>query len=245
MKNFILSLLLVFSLNSIGQNAFGNLEIQKLDYSNCGSLEIGITVRYNKSLAVVIGKPITKYADDHPFNEDKVLMTEYIFLKTKFSPQSEEFIIGFSGGASCDLNFPVYNPETFELIDRIWAEELIIPGNGFLYSKGHNNSEFTIRKKYRFEGNEIKEIVPEFYYVGLKTRTLKPLVIYTDEDQTIVLARVPENYEIEVLAAKKSKEEDWSWNYLLKTAFGLVGWTKIEAGKINSLDVEGIYFSGD
>lgn len=132
MKNFILFLFLVFGLHSIGQNAFENLEMQKLDYSNCGSF-----------------------------------------------------------------------------------------------------------------GNEIKEIVPEFYCVDLKTRTLKPLVIYTDESQTIVLARVPENYEIEVIAAKKSKDEDRSWNYLLKTAFGLVGWTKIEASKLNSLDVKGIYFSGD
>ena len=107
------------------------------------------------------------------------------------------------------------------------------------------NSYFNIRRKFSFEEKQLKEIEPEFYYVGLQTKTIRTLNIYSDSELITQLAALPANYEIEVLAAKKYPADRYHWRYLVKTSFGLVGWATIESTAMSSLDVEGIYYAGD
>jgi len=58
-----------------------------------------------------------------------------------------------------------------------------------------------------------------------------------------VVATLPKDYKIEVLLAETSHQhEDF---YLVKTAFGLVGWTQIKAGQYQSVEVDGIFWNGD
>ncbi len=120
---------------------------------------------------------------------------------------------------------------------------MYIPGNGSLYVSGHLNSNFDRKVKLKFENNELKEVKQPLYYVGLKTKTLKPITLYQTKEFKNVVANLPENYRVEVLLAETGyRHEDY---YLIKTDFGLVGWAKIKAGQYSAIDIEGIYFNGD
>lgn len=120
---------------------------------------------------------------------------------------------------------------------------MYITGNGNLYVSGHINSNFDLKRKLKFEENNILEIRQPHYYVGLKTKTLKQINLYKTKNLKEVVASLPENFEVEVLLAETShQQEDY---YLIKTEFGLIGWTKIRAGQYQSMDVEGIFWNGD
>lgn len=120
---------------------------------------------------------------------------------------------------------------------------LYIPGNGNLYVSGHVNSNFNNKRKFKFEENKITEVKQPLYYVGLETKTLKPLTLYKTKDMKDVVANLPENYNVQVLLAESSYGNE-SY-YLIKTEFGLVGWSKIKSGQYQSIDVEGIFWNGD
>ncbi|MEM8895738.1 MAG: hypothetical protein AAGC88_14240, partial [Bacteroidota bacterium] len=66
-----------------------------------------------------------------------------------------------------------------------------------------------------------------------------------DENMTNELARLPADYEIEVVAAKNNSSRMNETKYLIKTQLGLLGWYRIQAGKFTAIDVKGILFKGD
>ncbi|MEM8901921.1 MAG: hypothetical protein AAGC85_27690, partial [Bacteroidota bacterium] len=129
------------------------------------------------------------------------------------------------------------------LYGEVSALRLYVPGNGYLYASGHLEDNFNTRRKYLFKENNIQEIKQPFYYVGLKTRTLKSLTLYRNRLFSEEVGKIPSDYSIEVLLAETSLR--YKDLYLIRTDFGLVGWVEIEAGQYKSVDVEGIYFKGD
>lgn len=85
----------------------------------------------------------------------------------------------------------------------------------------------------------VEEDHQPFYFVGLKTKVKKLIVLYGDLSYEKPIAQLPKGSQVEVLI---NKEND----YLLKSPFGLVGWLKINYGEqCGSESVEGICFHGD
>lgn len=102
---------------------------------------------------------------------------------------------------------------------------------------------FNERRKYTYNGKQFVEVKQPYLYVGLKT-TVKPLgseaaplVLYADKSQQTRVATLPVGTEIEVLLQESS---EW---YLVRTSFGLVGWTKVTMGAYDTQI--GIRFAGD
>ena len=80
---------------------------------------------------------------------------------------------------------------------------------------------FPRRRKFTVSREKIVEIKQSFCYVGIKTFTLANIKLFADMNLMVQLAFLPKNTEVEILLNKGNK-------YLVKTPFGLVGWTKVD-----------------
>lgn len=144
-------------------------------------------------------------------------------------------------GICPEIEFMLYDLKTKELIESFVNYEIVIPGNGAVYTSGHI-SKFDEKHKYVYQEEVFVELEQPFYHVGLKSKTLRTVVLYADETLTKPLATLPPNYEIEVLLSHPETDTDL---YLVKTSFGLLGWCKLEAPQYQSIDVEGLFYNND
>jgi hypothetical protein len=221
MMKFSILLIIMLSFFSITfSQSFENLE--KLE-------EQGYVVRFQKNLTEIARKEIS---DGY---------TVYQLIKTKINKDQDKwYTITYDPGPSSDPMFRIdyINGSKSEEIAVLYGEELIIPGNGLLYTKCRSNSYFEKKSKFKLENNKITEIKQAAYYVGVKGKTLKAITLYSDKEQKQILASLPENYSIEVLI---NEDDD---NYLIKTPFGLVGWIKLSPGYLMPI-IEGMTWQGD
>jgi hypothetical protein len=178
-------------------------------------------------------------------------MSEHLIVDTKIEAKSKEtYRIAFSIDPSMDPHFSIYRLKedgSEEFIEQLPGLGMAIPGNGCLYTWGHTNNYFNERRKYRWEGGKPVEAKQPFYYAGLKTKTLKPVVLHTDRDYKEVVTRLPAGAEVEVVLGK---DED----FLIKTPAGLLGWISFaevgwieEGGQAPRYDtpIEGVFYAGD
>ncbi len=188
-----------------------------------------IKIRYDKAITKIINEPIK---DER---EIRVLVTRLV----KDSPA--RYLVVFDPGPSDDPEFIIYQIEDNKekKLISLRGQELIMPGNGVLYTSGLVDMMFNTRKKFILRDGIIEEVHQPFYYVGLETKVKKSIVIFEDLSYKKPIAQLPEGSKVEVLI---NKEND----YLLKTPFGLVGWFKINYGEpCGSELIEDICFHGD
>lgn len=133
------------------------------------------------------------------------------------------------------------NPD--KIIGVINADHLYINGSGSIYSSGGEGT-FDARKKYVLKNGKIEQVNQPFYYVGLKSKTLNPINIYDSKNLETKVASLPANYNIEIILSEQAFNETEAL-YLVKTEFGLVGWTKLKAGQYKAIDIEGLIYKGD
>lgn len=169
------------------------------------------------------------------------------------------YCVVFDPGPSEDPTFLVFrrescrkSPEESEALLSVGATALIIPGNGFLYTSGHTDNYFDIRRKFEVKGRSIREVVQPFYFVGGKRRVqrpatldakkpVEPVVLRSEKkDTAAVVATLPEGSECEVLLS----DGPLSGWFLVRTAFGLVGWYHAKSQTLEP-DPLGIFFNGD
>lgn len=192
-----------------------------------------VRVRYNKALAALVNESFDPGAG---WNLTKVITTK---LK---AGAEETFIIVFDPGPSADPNFQVYrgtNVGEDNYLGSMNGIELSIPGDGFLYVSGHTNTTFNQRRKYQITGHGMEEIVQPFYYVGLKSKTLKPVTLTSEIDGGAEVAALPAGAPVEILLNKDDNR------YLVRTQDGLVGWFTEELTTQDPVHFEGLYFRGD
>ena len=247
MKYFLTSLLL-FSLSYLyAQNPYPHLNIFQIPNEYCGD-EAFFKVHYDKTLAKIVNTKRNKFPKEHPlFASNSFEESDIVVLKLKFqsSELTNDYFLVFSYGPSCDPGFYLIDSSNKKSIGSTSGLEIYIPGGNSIYTNGHINTTFNTRRKYSLIDGKFQEIKPEFYYVGLKTKTLKPITLYTDEYLTTQLAYLPADYNIEVVAAKQTAEYANKIKYLIKTEVGLLGWSTIETTAFRSIQVEGIMFLGD
>jgi len=240
MRILITTLILLTGLNSWGQGngPFLNLKELKTKY-----FDMDIKVLYNENSSKIYNKRLEELDKTHPLYSDDGCETRMLLLMiTKIDNTDKEYAIIY--GTCPEPEFTIYDAKDLRKhYGDISGIELFIPGNGFLYGKGHVNSNFNITQKYKIENETLTEIKQPYYFVGLKTKTLTPLKLYSDKTEKEVVAELPTGYEIEILLAENGYEQESF--YLAKTPVGLIGWLKIKAGQYKSIDIEGIFWNGD
>ena len=193
--------------------------------------------------AEIFNKKLKDLDKNHPLFTDIDCESEMTLLAiTPLDNSKKKYAIVY--GYCPEPEFHIYAADDLaKFYGSVGGLNMYVTGNGNLYVSGHVNSNFDIKRKLTFAENNIKEVEQPHYYVGLKTKTLAAITLYKTKEMKEVVATLPKNYKIEVLLAETSHEhEDF---YLVKTDFGLIGWTKIKAGQYQSVEVEGIFWNGD
>jgi hypothetical protein len=177
---------------------------------------------------------------NRPSQNDPYYLGLVDVIKTRLIPSSPiEYLIQYSAGPSADPSFIIYrlDADSAVWITDIPCLNLYVPDNGQLYSSGHINNYFDTRRKYAVYPDSIVEVPQPFYFVGIETVTLKPVTLYSNIELTNVVAVLPTNSPTYVVASR----DDY---FLVRTPFGLFGWTRIEHG-YGPVTFRDIYFAGD
>ena len=183
---------------------------------------------------------ISEILDDFYKNEDEMIMP-LAFVSINLALKTE-ILIGYSEGASEDPEFWFYQQEEagFRPLISVNGKQIFISGNGNIYVSGHTNNMFNKRRKFKFENDAIREVEQPLYFVGLQTKTLKTIKLYSDKSLDNILATLPANAPIEVVAAEYANECQY---FLIKTSFGLLGWWKLD--NYYSSAVDKLFYAGD
>jgi len=216
-------------------------DTEPFDYLEKLIVDGDVFVKYNSASTTVINKSISELDKNDPlYYEDEMGMGGTKLLKTKISSDGDYYNIVFSWGPSADPEFSFYKDGQKEAIFYVAGLNLYIPGNGSIYVSGHTNNNFNERKKFTLKNGEFVEAPQAYYYVGLKTKTVKAITIYKNDNLTGSVANLPKDYSIEVLINKQGTDL-----YLIKTDFGLTGWVK--TGPVNYGDgaIDGLFYAGD
>jgi len=218
------------------------------DYLETFHLGGNVFIHYDKNSATILNKLCGELPENDPLYGEGPSYYDVLVMEFKISKQaSDKYLLVFSSGPSNDPSFSILDAKTKKHIQSFSGTTIYIPGNKSVYVSGRENNCFNKRSKYVFKDNKFVEAVQPFYYVGLKTKTLKPIVLYSDKALTQKLAYLPANYDIEVVVAETTGNNfNMDLKYLVKTTFGLVGWVEIkgfDGGE--GLQVEGIRFMGD
>lgn len=161
---------------------------------------------------------------------------------------NKKFKVVYSSGPSADPYFELYpiskkGKQGDRSVLAVGATTLYIPKGKNVYSEGWCNTMFNERRKYTHNGTGFIEAKQPYLYVGLKTTVQplgseqKPLVLYADKSKQTRVATLPVGSEIEVLL---HEQKEW---YLVRTSFGLVGWTNVLDGVYDTQI--GVRFAGD
>ena len=197
----------------------------------------------DKDKTEVFNKKLKDLDKNHPLFTDIDCESEMTLLAiTPLDNSKKKYAVVY--GYCPEPEFHVYAADDrTKFYGSVGGLNMYVTGNGNLYVSGHINSNFDLKRKLTFTENNINEVEQPYYYVGLKTKTLVPITLYKTKEMKEVVATLPKNYKIEVLLAETSHE--YEEFYLVKSDFGLIGWTKIKAGQYQSVEVEGIFWNGD
>jgi len=199
-------------------------------------LELSSSKIYNSTFQEINDKPKGFLLDDIECEINGVVIAEVLLDKKT----DKRCLLTF--GICPEFEFFLYDLETKEMIDSFFATEIVISGNGSVYTSGHL-LDYNLRKKYQFDGRTFKEVNQPFYYIGLKSYTLRQVELFSDIELTQKLATLPKHYDVEVLLASNDKR--FPSNYLVKTSYGLVGWAHLKSGQYQSIDIEGLFYNND
>lgn len=219
-----------------------------------------------------LGKPVSdkELAQLYPFTKGNLPDTWLGMIRTKLSASNPtEYLIVFDWGMSDDFNFAFYKMEKDTLLPLqtlssegkitdayIWGKEVYLPGNGFFYTAGHVNNMFDHRSKWGIKNDLLEETSQPFYYVGLETKAKTGFPIYSDVQMTQKVADIAAGNAITVLLnlpPDLTPDEAFSKDdpmfqqydyYLIKSEFGLTGWTKVELYSMET-PIEGLFYAGD
>ena len=181
--------------------------------------------------------PLITKLENKQLNEGGI--KSVVVLTTRIDrTKSQRYEITYSDGPSADPAFYVSKAGTNEGVGGFAGIELFIPGNGSVYVSGHTNSLFDHRQKYVLKGMKLVEAQQPFFYVGLESVALREITIYSDKTLSTPVAVIPNGGKLSILV----NEGDY---FLIKTPFGLLGWTKYRPERLGEDFVKGLFFNGD
>jgi len=189
------------------------------------------SINYNARSCRLLMRRFTNDADI-PFTD---------ILLTRLVPAlSDTFLIQYNPGPSDDPEFSIYRRKRDSLVElgSIGGLELSIPGTGFIFVSGHNDNMFNKRRQFSVTRAGLKEIQQPFYYVGLRSIAKNDIPIYGDTALAMKVLVLHKGSNVEVLLNRGDL-------YLLKTPYGIVGWTRIPDNGSGDTPIEGLFYAGD
>ena len=160
-------------------------------------------------------------------------------LLTQIDRNSQErFFIDFDPGASTDPVFSIAPFPGKRSIGTIEANQLVLPGNGYIYSVARINKNFLERRKFAVRKGELIEIRQPFLFVGLDGKTKVDLELRSQPSAGEVVASIRKGDEVRVVLYDGQ-------HYLVRSAFGLLGWVKLKDVARENAVIEGLFYAGD
>jgi hypothetical protein len=202
------------------------------------------SISFDTSITTVANKKLSELDKTDPYYAEECDGDMIKMITTKINSSSnQEYVFIYNLTCCCSWGYTIYKKgETENPVARITASQLYIPGNGNIYSVNRIATDYLVRKKFTLVDGSLKEVKQPLNYVGIKSKTLRPIKLYGEKEMTTVIADLPADYEVEILLS--DKEFGDKKMYLVRTNFGLVGWTTLEAGQYQSIDVEGLFYWG-
>ncbi|WP_296697257.1 hypothetical protein [Rhodoferax sp.] len=167
---------------------------------------------------------------------DGIDMTRVLVTRLNRISQTRHYVY-FDPGASNDPAFVLAEEASTKPIGTIDADQLVLPGNGFIYAIGRTNKLHLERRKFAVQDGKLEEVKQPFQFVGLESRANVAITITTSKDGTESVAFIPKGERLFVVLSDDQY-------LLIRTNFGLVGWFKT-SGNRESPEIDGIYFDGD
>jgi hypothetical protein len=222
--------------------SFSNLETLEFEFFKESLTK---SIKFNKKHSTIINEKLDldyKYLEQ---GNSLVAPNSIKLIETILNPDnSKKHFITWGPINGPSVGFTIFESEKpYKIIGQIYSRQIVVPGNGYIYSIEREDLNFYVKKKYKIEKDTITEIKQPFYGVNIDSYTLKPVTLFEDEELTKPIAIIPENGTIKILAAKEPAE--YRSLYLVQSSFGLVGWTKLEASQYRSTAVEGLFYYGD
>jgi len=189
-----------------------------------------VAVHYDPQITQPIGKRLT--SEDEP----RVVR---VFRTRIDRTRDEWYFVDYDEGPSVDPFFIITREGSEEPAGTVPGVHLYLPGNGSIYTSGHANTMFDEHRKYTVKNGRLAETKQPFLHVGIEGKAMKDLTIYSTPAQKEAVASIPKGAAMTVLLS------DGADHYLIKTAFGLVGWLTIPSDSQEATVIEGLYFAGD
>lgn len=221
-----------------GAAPFEGLKELRIEF--CGHKDLAISVFYSP-------KTTELYQGKHPQYEyyyNNGVCIERV-MRSRISEGGDEvFLVDCDSGGSGDPSCTVYREDKDGLKKVLNAPgiKFYFPGNGHIYVSGHTNSMFDHKVKYVLDrkSGQFDEAKQPFYYVGVEGVLKKDMNLYSTTDLKEVVAVAPKGSSVGVLLNNKDDRL-----YLIRTAFGLVGWVEIPPVGQEGEIIDGIFFAGD
>lgn len=136
---------------------------------------------------------------------------------------SDKFLIKYDPGPSADPGYifdRVKNTDTL-YFGEFGADIVIVPGNGFVYTKHRSNEMFNRIRKFKIVDNKFVEVKQPFFWVGIQSELVQDATLYSDTCRINPVAYLGKGQKVFVLV----NSGDY---YLVKTPLGLTGWIYIK-----------------
>jgi hypothetical protein len=225
--------------------AFPNLAY--LSVKPMESLDTTATVGYLAKGTTIINKARKNLPASHPLRPTQDLSDDDVLLMETSLGGAERYFVVFTLGPSMDPGF--YFVKTTATDENSWREipatALAIPANGFVYTATRANSHFTKRRKYAASPDGLRELPQPFYSVGLQTRAIKPITLYSSPKEDAVVAQLAAGHAIEVVLTDDQPDKQSRTCFLVRTPMGLLGWVWVPSSQFRADTIEGISWWGD
>jgi hypothetical protein len=193
-----------------------------------------VFIHYVPSLTTIIN---TAIPNESGFKEIRV-------AKLRLSARSTDtLIVDYTEGASADPGFFISLIEKCGPRRLDWpinGLDLEAPGDGYFYVRGHTDSWFDMRRKFTVEGGNLREVKQPFYYVGLETKTLQQIHIFSNQGCSEMMSGwIEAGSPVTVILSD-------GWTFLLKTDHDVLGWWRPQnISRQKTTEIEGLYYRGD
>lgn len=188
------------------------------------------TIHYDPAISQLVNKRLT--TEDEP-------MVMRVFRTKLDRTKDEWYFVDYDEGPSDDPEFILTKDGSAEPAATISGLHLYLPGNGSVYASGHTDNMFDEHRKFTVKNGAITETKQPYLYVGIEGKAKQDLTIYSTIAQKEAVASISKGSMMTVLVA------DGADHYLIKTAFGLVGWVTIQPYSQDATVVDGLFYAGD
>lgn len=216
--------------------------------------DIEATFRYQTSTRLIPNLTRADLPNTHPLHVDEFGMEDRVLGVFDVSGQGDDYYVVFSLGPSMDLNYCLYRKTrvedaaknqqklNFDCDFSVYAPNLTIAANGWIYASGHNNTVSDQRRAFRVENNRFTEVAQPLYYVGKPSVSKREQQLYADEALQTRSFTLAKDEPVTIIAMRSIKNEPE--RILVANQHGITGWVLADMSQDEN-QFSGVFFAGD